>query len=45
MTVLQHRLEEVGCTLDNVVKANGWLATDADFNDFNDAYSTFFPAN
>jgi reactive intermediate/imine deaminase len=36
-------LQEVGCTLDDVVKATIWLQDPRDFNGYNKAYLEFFP--
>jgi 2-iminobutanoate/2-iminopropanoate deaminase len=36
-------LREAGCTFDDVVKCTCYLAKIEDFDEFNDAYSKFFP--
>jgi 2-iminobutanoate/2-iminopropanoate deaminase len=36
-------LNEAGCTLEDVVKCTCYLAAIEDFDDFNEAYSKFFP--
>jgi len=36
-------LQEVGCTLEDVVKATIWLQDTRDFNAYNKAYLEFFP--
>lgn len=40
---LRKILEQAGCTLDNVIKCNVWLADARDFSSFNKVYATFFP--
>jgi reactive intermediate/imine deaminase len=36
-------LEQAGCTLDDVIKCNVWLADARDFWSFNKIYASFFP--
>ncbi len=40
---LRRILEQAGCTLDNVIKCNVWLADARDFSSFNKVYASFFP--
>ncbi|MBP1996869.1 Rid family detoxifying hydrolase [Paenibacillus eucommiae] len=39
---VSHILEAAGCTMDDVVKVNVFLATLKDFDAFNSVYTTFF---
>ena len=36
-------LEKAGCTLDDVIKCNVWLADARDFWSFNKVYASYFP--
>lgn len=36
-------LEQAGCTLDDVIKCNVWLADARDFSSFNKVYAGYFP--
>jgi len=38
-------MQEAGYSLSNVVKVIGWLGLENDFDDFEAAYTTFFPVN
>jgi reactive intermediate/imine deaminase len=40
---LRKILAQAGCTLDNVIKCNVWLADARDFSSFNKVYAGFFP--
>jgi reactive intermediate/imine deaminase len=40
---LRKILQQAGCTLDNVIKCNVWLADARDFSSFNKVYASFFP--
>ncbi len=43
MANLEAILVEAGCTLEDVVKVNVWLADRADFAEFNRVYGEYFP--
>ena len=40
---LRRILEKAGCTLDDVIKCNVWLADARDFWSFNKIYASYFP--
>ena len=40
---LRRILEQAGCTLDDVIKCNVWLADARDFWSFNKVYASYFP--
>lgn len=40
---LRKILEQAGCSLDDVIKCNVWLADARDFSSFNKVYASFFP--
>jgi reactive intermediate/imine deaminase len=40
---LRKILAQAGCTLDNVIKCNVWLADARDFSSFNKVYAGYFP--
>ena len=40
---LRRILEQAGCTLDDVIKCNIWLADARDFWSFNKIYASYFP--
>ena len=40
---LRRILEQAGCTLDDVIKCNVWLADARDFWSFNKIYASYFP--
>lgn len=40
---LRKILEQAGCTLDDVIKCNVWLADARDFSSFNKVYAGYFP--
>jgi len=40
---LRRILEKAGCTLDDVIKCNVWLADARDFWSFNRIYASYFP--
>ena len=42
---VSHVLALAGCTLDDVVKTTVWLEDARDFEEFNRAYTEFFPDN
>ena len=42
---IAHVLALAGCTLDDVVKTTVWLEDARDFEEFNRAYTEFFPDN
>ena len=43
--MIAHVLALAGCTLDDVVKTTVWLEDARDFEEFNRAYTEFFPDN
>ncbi len=43
MDNLRRILEQAGCTLDDVIKCNVWLADARDFSSFNKVYAGYFP--
>ena len=45
MKNVAHALALAGCTLEDVVKTTVWLDDARDFDEFNRAYSEFFPGN
>ncbi|UUZ73311.1 RidA family protein [Polaromonas sp. P1(28)-8] len=45
MKNIAHALALAGCTLEDVVKTTVWLDDAGDFDEFNRAYSEFFPGN
>ena len=42
---ISRTLEEVGCSLEDVVKATIWLQDPRDFAGYNKVYAEFFPSN
>jgi reactive intermediate/imine deaminase len=45
LDTIKRNLEEVGCSLTDVVKMTIWLADVRDFRGFNDVYSKYFSKN
>ena len=45
MKNVAHALALAGCTLEDVMKTMVWLDDARDFDEFNRAYSEFFPGN
>jgi len=45
MKNVAHALALAGCTLEDIVKTTVWLDDARDFDEFNRAYSEFFPGN